>query len=272
MGFPNEWFTLEIIARDSHIMSKVNDRVASESLKRKPGSQGHILLQQRGGQTAVEFRKIEIVELDEQGKPLHPQTSAEAVPLTIGMNDEFGMLCQGRLVAPAELGRVLDEALKENPDREVVVDLPKRKWTVAGHVDQLELIARIAGAKRITRPAWSETVRPKAEDPKPDAGAALTEEEVKSLVSAAAGVPRQQWATLGGDIKGPDTAAIEGTPLSLLRGLPKPGLIGQAIQPSQGEEYVSLLRHDRLCRAQAVLWQRCLCGPQGAGQLEGCGI
>jgi hypothetical protein len=34
--------------------------------------------------------------------------------------------------------------------------LPKNKWTVAGHVDQLEQIARITGAKSITRPAWSQ--------------------------------------------------------------------------------------------------------------------
>ncbi|MCO6454774.1 MAG: protein kinase [Pirellulaceae bacterium] len=157
MGSPDEWFTLEIIARDRHIMSKVNGRVASESLKRKPGSQGHILLQQRGGQTVVEFRKIEIIELDEQGKPLHQQTSPEADPLTIGMNDEFGMLFEGRIVAPAELSRKLREALQENPDREVIIDLPKNKsWTIVGHVDQLENIARITGARWITRPAWSQ--------------------------------------------------------------------------------------------------------------------
>ena len=93
-----------------------------------------------------------IVRVEEWPKASEPSL----VPLTIGMNDEFGMLFEGRLVAPAELSRVLREALKENPDRVVAIDLPKNKWTVAGHVDQLEQIARIAGAKRITRPAWSE--------------------------------------------------------------------------------------------------------------------
>jgi WD40 repeat protein len=75
MASSNEWFTLEVIARDTHIVTKVNGRVAAESHNRKPGSQGHILLQQRGGQTAVEFRKIEIIELDEHGKPLHQDQS-----------------------------------------------------------------------------------------------------------------------------------------------------------------------------------------------------
>ncbi len=95
-------------------------------------------------------------ELAKRTTPLPTPASSQPAPLTIGMNDEFGMLFEGRLVAPAELSRRLMEALKENPDREVVIDLPKRPWTVAGHVDQLEQIARITGARWITRPAWSQ--------------------------------------------------------------------------------------------------------------------
>jgi WD40 repeat protein len=102
------------------------------------------------------FTGQEIETLRQHGLWKSPVPESSAPPLTIGMNDEFGMLFEGRLVAPAELSRRLDEALQENPDREVVIDLPKRPWTVAGHVDQLEQIARITGAKWITRPVWSQ--------------------------------------------------------------------------------------------------------------------
>jgi biopolymer transport protein ExbD len=101
----------------------------------------------RGGGMSIEIARV--------SPPVQPP-KAEPTPLTIGMNKDLGMLFQGRLVAPAELTRELREALKENPDREVAIDLPKNKWTVVGHVDQLEQIARTTGAQRITRPAWSE--------------------------------------------------------------------------------------------------------------------
>lgn len=148
---PNEWFTLEIIAQGNHIIIKVNGAVTADYTDAKRTyTKGHLALQQMsrskpGPQpTIVQFKSIEVKSL-----------SAEAA-ITIGMNDEFGMLFEGRLVAPAELSRLLREALKENADRAVAIDLPKRPWSVSGHVDQLELIARIAGAKRIIRPAWAE--------------------------------------------------------------------------------------------------------------------
>jgi formylglycine-generating enzyme required for sulfatase activity len=58
-----EWFTLEIIARGEHVVTKVNGKLALETRTPSGNRRGHFLLQQCGAQTIVRFRKIEIKEL-----------------------------------------------------------------------------------------------------------------------------------------------------------------------------------------------------------------
>jgi serine/threonine protein kinase len=61
---PFEWCTLEVIARENHLVIKVNDKTTADYNDRERFfSSGHIALQQNGPQTTVEFRKIEIKEL-----------------------------------------------------------------------------------------------------------------------------------------------------------------------------------------------------------------
>jgi biopolymer transport protein ExbD len=93
----------------------------------------------------------------------HVSSSADGAdvdgPLTLGMDEEGRFRLNGRLVSPFDVPRLLAGALAQNPERVVAIDLPKAPWTVAPHVDQLEMIARTAGAKHVTRPAWSEPPR-----------------------------------------------------------------------------------------------------------------
>jgi formylglycine-generating enzyme required for sulfatase activity/serine/threonine protein kinase len=58
-----QWFTLEVIARASHITIKV-DGVETANDDDSRFTSGHIALQQHEPQTVVEFRKIEIKELE----------------------------------------------------------------------------------------------------------------------------------------------------------------------------------------------------------------
>ncbi|HKI19972.1 MAG TPA: DUF1080 domain-containing protein [Isosphaeraceae bacterium] len=62
---PFEWFTLDMIAQDYHIIVKVNGKTTADYTDRKRRfASGHIALQQHDSQTVVEFRKIEIKELE----------------------------------------------------------------------------------------------------------------------------------------------------------------------------------------------------------------
>lgn len=70
LASPDQWFTLEVIALGQQITTKVNGKVAAVHTQRKQTT-GPIRLQDHGPFTVVEFRKIEVIELDEQGKPLH---------------------------------------------------------------------------------------------------------------------------------------------------------------------------------------------------------
>jgi len=61
----DQWFTMEIIAREHRITIKVNDTVTVDNYvdRNLAFFSGHIALQQVGPQTVVQFRKIEIKEL-----------------------------------------------------------------------------------------------------------------------------------------------------------------------------------------------------------------
>src|SRR5262249_10329450 len=63
LGKPNEWLTLEVIARGPHVITRVNGKPAAETYEAIGKPSGHILLQQHGAQTVVHFRKVEIKEL-----------------------------------------------------------------------------------------------------------------------------------------------------------------------------------------------------------------
>jgi serine/threonine protein kinase len=60
---PNEWFTLEVIATDNHIVVKVNGKTTANFVDAgRSFPMGHIALEKYRPQTIVEFRKIEIRE------------------------------------------------------------------------------------------------------------------------------------------------------------------------------------------------------------------
>ena len=68
---PNEWFAMEVIARDNHIVILVNGHTLTDYVDpQRRFTSGHIALQQHNPETVVRFRKIEIKEL----------TSTNAVP------------------------------------------------------------------------------------------------------------------------------------------------------------------------------------------------
>ena len=59
-----EWFTLEVIAEENHIVLKVNGKLTADYTDEKRAFRsGHIALQQFNSHTVAEFRKIEIKEL-----------------------------------------------------------------------------------------------------------------------------------------------------------------------------------------------------------------
>jgi hypothetical protein len=61
---PDEWFTLEVIAQDNHIIIRVNDRTAVDFPEpSRAFSKGHFALQHLEPEGSVQFRKIEIKEL-----------------------------------------------------------------------------------------------------------------------------------------------------------------------------------------------------------------
>ncbi|MCE9525213.1 MAG: protein kinase [Planctomycetales bacterium] len=86
----DEWFTLEIIARGNHLVTKVNGTQTAEC--DDPGSRFHagcIALQVLNPQTIVQFRKIEIRELPASSEPLPPTYKN-----TLGM--EFVIVPKGK--------------------------------------------------------------------------------------------------------------------------------------------------------------------------------
>jgi hypothetical protein len=61
---PLEWFTQEVIARDNHVVIKVNGQTTVDFVDQKNTyRQGHLALQQHDPATVVKFRKVEVKEL-----------------------------------------------------------------------------------------------------------------------------------------------------------------------------------------------------------------
>jgi hypothetical protein len=64
---PGVWSTYEILAEGNHIVIKVNGQTTSDYTdEQRRYKKGYIVLQQHGGQTVVEFRKIEIKDLSKK--------------------------------------------------------------------------------------------------------------------------------------------------------------------------------------------------------------
>src|SRR5262249_6529407 len=62
---PDQWFTLELILQGNRAVILVNDQLATDYLDvKRLFTSGHIALQQNNPQTVIEFRKIEIRELN----------------------------------------------------------------------------------------------------------------------------------------------------------------------------------------------------------------
>ncbi|HET6881219.1 MAG TPA: family 16 glycoside hydrolase, partial [Pirellulales bacterium] len=81
---PNEWFTLELIANDNHLLVKVNNQTTADYVDtRRRFAMGHIALEKFTRGKAVEFRKVEIKEL--QG------ASEKKPPVAFALDaEEFG--------------------------------------------------------------------------------------------------------------------------------------------------------------------------------------
>ena len=66
---PGQWITLEVIVQGNRIEIKINGATTADYTdQERQYSTGHIVLQQHGRPTVVEFRKIEIKELDGTGE------------------------------------------------------------------------------------------------------------------------------------------------------------------------------------------------------------
>jgi hypothetical protein len=66
---PDQWFTMEVIARDNHLVVRVNGTVTAD-VENDAHARGRICLQARSdsatrANTRVQFRNIEIKELDD---------------------------------------------------------------------------------------------------------------------------------------------------------------------------------------------------------------
>jgi len=62
---PNQWFTMDVIAEGNHIVIQVNGKTTADYTDEKRRyTSGRIALQQARPQTVVEFRKVEIKELE----------------------------------------------------------------------------------------------------------------------------------------------------------------------------------------------------------------
>lgn len=75
-------------------------------------------------------------------------------PLTIALVEGGEFRLSGQPVGSREFDRLLREAIADNPERVVDINVVKGTFGVS-HVDMLEKIARNAGAKHVTRPAWA---------------------------------------------------------------------------------------------------------------------
>ena len=124
------WFTLEVIARGDHIITKVNGKVAVETHTTSGNRRGHILLQQAGGQTTVRFKKIEIRELpatpplavapfDAADAKEHQDAWAKQLGIPVEIENSIGMKL--RLIPAGEFmmgtpAPILEQLLSEAKD------------------------------------------------------------------------------------------------------------------------------------------------------------
>jgi len=92
---PRDWFRLEVLADGNHIVTSVDGTILSElseatQFGRSPG--GHILLELCDRHTVVEFRKIEIKELNRKSANGETSGSVPGVsPITEKYNETAGM-------------------------------------------------------------------------------------------------------------------------------------------------------------------------------------
>jgi Domain of Unknown Function (DUF1080) len=84
---PLQWFVLEIRAEGNRVVVMVNGSVTADYHDVKwPYASGHIALQHHDSQTIVEFRRIEIKELDRQESPARVAEDDGFRPLFNGRN------------------------------------------------------------------------------------------------------------------------------------------------------------------------------------------
>jgi hypothetical protein len=104
---PDEWFTLEVIARANHIVTRVNDRTTVDVVdSRNPHRKGHLALQQRPP-FVVHFRKIEIKEKDlPPSKPPEPATPFVILARDAGAERKFATPAEA--VAAAQAGDTIE--------------------------------------------------------------------------------------------------------------------------------------------------------------------
>jgi uncharacterized protein (TIGR03067 family) len=81
---PDEWFTEEVIARDNHIVIRVNGQTTVDFAEpSREFARGHLALQHLEPAGIVQFRKIEIRELPAR-PPEVPQRAADVLPFLAG--------------------------------------------------------------------------------------------------------------------------------------------------------------------------------------------
>ncbi len=83
------WVTLEVIAEGNHITIKVNGKTTADYTdERRLFASGHIALQQHNPETIVEFRKVEIRELNDSSQPFGNPSSEPSSLSSKGANEE----------------------------------------------------------------------------------------------------------------------------------------------------------------------------------------
>ena len=86
---PDEWFTMDVAVEGAHVVVKVNGRVTADYIDPDPLPAGAIALQVHDARSRVEFRRIEIKELDAAPPVVAPAPAVAAA-------DGFTPLFNGR--------------------------------------------------------------------------------------------------------------------------------------------------------------------------------
>jgi serine/threonine protein kinase len=110
---PGEWFTMEVIVEDYHVVIKVNGKTTADYQDEKRlFTSGFIGLQQLNPSTVVEFRKIEIQDLSPR-----PSASLSRFPARVPPPDRGKWLVLG------------DALVQKSLDPSVVITFGDRTWT-----------------------------------------------------------------------------------------------------------------------------------------------